>query len=477
MMTVQTIRRHILLCLTCSMAALAGAEAVPAQAPAAPAVLYEPQVVQAAEAYPVKKKNRKKEQEAGELAQAEQNSLQDAALSPAGAAAEAVSPEQAPDSPATAPESAAAESAPLDGSGLAEHAAEAGDSPAPNATDAVSTTDSSTEIAADGESPRPERKPLELEGADHPLTEKYRERYLTERDRKWIIQALKRSVPYRPYIRQQLEAKQLPMILQYLPIVESYYNVNAVSSTKATGIWQFMENSMAPYLTKDTWYDDRRDPWKSTDAALAKLEWNYKQFGDWEIAIAAYNCGAGAMGKAVKKNEGKDFWYMAENGQLKTQSAQYVPKLLAIADIIENAAYYNVPDIAEADALIDGAEVEEFDYITTAGMFSLKQIAETGGIEQSVIELLNPALLRKCTPARQSYSLRLPKGTATDVGEKLKNAGTAADALIYTVKEGDTLWGISRKYGLTVADLCEINNIKEKSVLRIKQKIIVPIFQ
>ncbi len=119
-------------------------------------------------------------------------------------------------------------------------------------------------------------KELELEGAQHQLTKKIREQFLTERGQKIIIASLKASELYLPYIRQKLEEKNLPMILQYLPIVESNFVPQAVSKTGATGIWQFMENSMAPFLKKDPWFDERRDPWLSTDAALAKLSENFK---------------------------------------------------------------------------------------------------------------------------------------------------------------------------------------------------------
>ncbi len=322
-----------------------------------------------------------------------------------------------------------------------------------------------------------QRKELEIWGADHPLSVKFREQSLTERNKKWIIQALNRSVPYRPYIQQRLQELNLPSILQYLPIVESYYNVNAVSSAGATGIWQFMTNSMEPYLKKNTWYDDRRDPWKSTDAALAKLSDNLKQFKDWPLAIAAYNCGSGAMSRAVKKNPDKDFWYLAEHNILKSQSAQYVPKLLAIADVIENAEYYGVPEIAEAANIIHQKEADKYDFLTTNGMYSFAQIAELAGIEESVIKELNPAILRNCTPARMEYTLRMPYGTAEGLSEKLKEAGAPQDAIVYTVVEGDTLWGISRKYKLTVEDLCIVNNIKEKDILHLKQKLIIPIFK
>ncbi len=325
------------------------------------------------------------------------------------------------------------------------------------------------------------RKELEIWGADHPMAVKYREKFLTGQNKKWLIEALERSVMYRPYIIEQLQEKGLPLLLQYLPIVESYYNVYAVSYAGATGIWQFMTNSMGSKLSKNTWYDERRDPWKSTDAALDKLFYNYEHFGDWALGIAAYNCGTGAMNKVIKSNEGKDFWYLAENGKLKQQTAQYVPKLLAIADIIENAEYYGAEDIAEAAALIGDEPADHFDYFTTNNMYSIEQIAKITETDASLLRTLNPALLRSCTPARYTYAFRLPAGTITEertpefIAKSLKDLGTPDDAIIYTVQEGDTLWGLSRKYKLSVQDLCDTNNIKENGVLRIKQQLIIPV--
>ena len=323
----------------------------------------------------------------------------------------------------------------------------------------------------------PERKALDIEGIDNDLCNRFHNQFLTTHGRQQLVQALIDSAPYRPYIRKQLEEAGLPSVIQYLPIVESNYRIRAVSRSGATGLWQFMENSMAPFLTKNAWYDERYDPWKSTDAAIAKLKDNYRMFNDWALALAAYNCGAGAMSRVLSRNKGKDFWYLAEHNLISGQSALYVPKLLAIADLVENAEYYGLDDVAEANHLIDDSEIEEFDYITVAGMFSINQIAGLTGIEKETVTRLNPALFRNCTPAGAKYQLRLPKGTAEQAETALKDAGVATDAVIYTVSKGDTLWGISRKYGVTVADLCEVNNIKENGILSIGQKVIVPIFK
>ena len=325
--------------------------------------------------------------------------------------------------------------------------------------------------------PEPQRKPLEIEGADNPLTIKYRDYYLTNEGRKWLAKSLADSVRYRPYVRQKLTEKNLPMLLQYLPIVESNYKATAVSSAGAVGVWQFMVNSMSPFLKRNSWYDERRDPWKSTDAALIKLKDNYNIFHDWAIAIAAYNCGTGAMNRIIKKYPEKDFWYLAEKGLLRTQSAQYVPKLIAIADIVENAEYYGAIEIGATDKMIEDIPVENFDYITVAGMFSLTQIAKVTGIEEDEITFLNPELIRSCTPARETYKLRLPLGTGSAAEEALKEQGVATDAITYVVKKGDSLWSISRKYNVKVQYLCEINNIEENDILSIGKTLIVPMFK
>ena len=166
----------------------------------------------------------------------------------------------------------------------------------------------------------------------------------TEFAKKSLAQVLDNGELYRLYIRQELKKRQMPPALEYLPVVESEYKPTATSHSGARGLWQFMENSIAPFMQKNEWIDERLDPWKSTDAALSKLQDNYAMFGDWAIAIAAYNCGAGAMRRILAASPQKTFWYLAEQGLLRDQSVQYVPKFLAISELSEHGARYGPSD-------------------------------------------------------------------------------------------------------------------------------------
>ncbi|MBQ1661655.1 MAG: transglycosylase SLT domain-containing protein [Treponema sp.] len=316
-----------------------------------------------------------------------------------------------------------------------------------------------------------------LNGLDNELTQKYITYFQTLEGKKYLIKCLENSVPYRPYIIQKIKENNLPLYLQYLPIVESNYVITARSRSGATGMWQFMENSMAPLLKKSKWHDDRRDPWKSTDAAILKLKLNYSMFNDWELAIVAYNCGAGALQRIMKENPGLGYWELSANGLFKGEALHYIPKLLAVADVVENADYYGMPEIKDAAALIEGKEVEDFDYLNTKAMLTFSQLSQASGVSVSKIKELNPALLSDCTPLAASYDLRLPKGKSVGVADKLKKKGLALDSTVHKVEKGENLWKISRKYGVTVDDLCRANGIKESSILSIGTKLVIPIYK
>ena len=320
-------------------------------------------------------------------------------------------------------------------------------------------------------------KELDIPGADRPSVQKYRDYYLSEKAVKWLSSVLENGEQYRLYVREKLREKGMPSVLEYLPVVESSYTTNARSRSGAVGLWQFMANSTKPFLVRNDFVDERLDPWKSTDAALAKLQENFNMFHDWLLAIAAYNCGAGAMARALAKNPGKDFWYLAEHKQLRDQTAQYVPKLLAVADAAENAAYYavTIPSAKDEKGEPVNPRAGRFDYAETKGAISVKRLAHELKIDEDTLSSLNSALFRGITPPSSSWHIRVPEGMARSAQDAIAAIEPYRFQTRYTVHEGDSLWGIAKRFGTTVDALCDTNNVKSNAVLRIGKILYIPV--
>jgi membrane-bound lytic murein transglycosylase D len=217
--------------------------------------------------------------------------------------------------------------------------------------------------------------------------------------------------------------------------------------------------------------DERLDPWKSTDAALAKLADNYRQFGDWLLALAAYNSGAGAIRRALTQSKEKTFWALCEAGLVKNETLQYVPKFLAIADIITNAAHFGVsfPDVPHEAPEREVLEVVLYEAESPVIVSKLLGALE---IDEALFAYLNPSLLLDISPPR--FTFRLPPVDAAKADEAF-TAARAENTVTHIVEKGETLWGISRRYGATVAEICDINRINENAILPIGKVLIVPI--
>lgn len=237
-----------------------------------------------------------------------------------------------------------------------------------------------------------------------------RQKYLTTHQA-WLRGILADSELYRLYVRKALRERNMPSFLEYLPIVESNYNPRAKSHVGALGAWQFMLNSVKPFLVCNEYVDERLDVFKSTDAALSKLMDNYKMFGDWFLAISAYNCGAGALRRAIKKAGTSDFWKLCDSGYLKEQTQFYVPKLLAISDVVENADLYGI-DFPQVNEDID---TDLFEYVTVNKEVSLAVLASSMRIDEGELLELNRALVRGVTPPNQSYPIRVLAGQKESV--------------------------------------------------------------
>ena len=321
-----------------------------------------------------------------------------------------------------------------------------------------------------------EYKSLPFEGMDHPEVERFRQRYLSPKWTKLLHDCLENAMEYRLFVRQAITEKGMPEILEYLPVVESNYKTSAKSKSGAIGMWQFMANSVYPFLTLNDYVDQRLDPWASTDAALKKLTDNYNYFGDWLLAIAAYNCGVGAMNRVLKKSEKKDFWYLVDKKLLPKQTAEYIPKLLAIADLAINAEYYQIdlPHHNEEFELLENEKNGHFDYISVSKAYSLTALANNLRMDTKTIKHLNPSYTMGFTHPSKESKIRLPLGMKTAAEEAIKQIEPIDFPIKYKVVSGDSLWSISRRYKTTVDAICELNGIKENAILKIGKILYIP---
>ena len=309
-----------------------------------------------------------------------------------------------------------------------------------------------------------------------PEVEKFRRQYLNEKWLKHLYNVLESAMEYRLFVRKSVQDKNLPEILEYLPVVESNYKTSAKSKSGAIGMWQFMANSVYPFLVLDDFVDERLDPWKSTEAALKKLTENYNYFNDWLIAIAAYNCGVGAMNKILRKAGKKDFWYLVDKKLLPQQTADYVPKLIAIADLAINSEYYqiNLPNHNEEYEMLINEKNGNFDYIIVEKAYSLKQLASEMRMDYETLKKLNPSFVRGMTYPVKKSEIRLPLGMKKSAEDAIAKLIPIDFPFKYTVEKGDSLWSISRKYKVSIQSICDLNDIRENDILRIGKILYIP---
>ena len=224
--------------------------------------------------------------------------------------------------------------------------------------------------------------------------------------RKYFSEWLARSGRYIPMMEEELKAAGLPLDLVYLAMIESGFSQTATSSAKAVGLWQFMSYTGKDYGLEITKYiDERRDDKKSTRAAVAYLGDLYEEFGDWFLAVAAYNGGPGRLRKAIKKSRSNDFWQIAQNDTLPLETKRYVPKLIAAIIIAKEPEEYGFTDIENSRPI-------SYDTIAVGPGLSFATAARITNSDNTIIQSLNQELLQEKTPPdREMYALRIPKGT------------------------------------------------------------------
>src|SRR4051794_30100743 len=201
-----------------------------------------------------------------------------------------------------------------------------------------------------------------------------------------IQESLLRSAKYKKLIDGALDEAKLPKGLAYLPVIESAYMPTLTSRAGAHGIWQFMPDTAREYgLRVDWWVDERADPERSTRAAVTYLRDLYKQFNDWPLTLAAYNCGPGRIKRALNETSATTFWELLENAAVPRETRGYVPTFFATLIIASDPGTYGFK-LGESNWTDDSTRVD------VDGPLALKTIAEAAGVDEAVLRELNPAL-------------------------------------------------------------------------------------
>jgi membrane-bound lytic murein transglycosylase D len=282
----------------------------------------------------------------------------------------------------------------------------------------------------------------------HPLTERYIKMYTKPAQLRWLASVLKQGEPYMAFIRDEIEKRGMPQYILYLPVIESGFLTTAVSISGAGGMWQFMKNSIKPYMQINEWVDERRDFYKSTLAALSKLQENYKTFGDWLLAVAAYNCGAGEMSRVIKQTGIKDYWELNNRNKLKKETSAYIPKLMAV---------YYITSCPRRAGLEPGYsnEVYEWTLIPLKKQVDLRVLADLAGLDKDELRSANTELLLNVSPPPSSladdYKLKVRKKDAQAAASVLEREDLPlVKHYIHIIKHGDTLSALALYYGVSV---------------------------
>jgi membrane-bound lytic murein transglycosylase D len=287
---------------------------------------------------------------------------------------------------------------------------------------------------------------------------------------------LRRMGRYRTLIEEKLELNGLPRELVYLPLIESMYDPNAGSRAGAVGLWQFMAGTArAEGLRVDQYVDERRDPIRSTDAALRHLSGLYNHFGSWYLTAAAYNSGSGRIGRLLKEygySRGQDDAFWALQDALPRETRDYVPQLLAATIVGEN------PDHFGFDVALETPVRHES--VTVPPATDLRAVARAANTSYETIKLLNSHYIKGMTPPNRYSEVRVPPGSADNFQvafsqiPKAERTRTLDWNKTHVVKSGETLSGIAAKYGTSVEAIQKVNRIKRPDRVGAGRKLVIP---
>ncbi|PIX71107.1 MAG: lytic transglycosylase, partial [Shewanella sp. CG_4_10_14_3_um_filter_42_91] len=294
---------------------------------------------------------------------------------------------------------------------------------------------------------------------DEQLVNQYRQWYI---DNPQHLESIsQRAKPFLYLIVQEFEHRDLPIELALLPMVESSFNPFAYSSADASGLWQFTSPMASHFgLQMNWWYDGRRDVPAATSAALDMLEYLYKKTDNWLYALAAYNAGEGRLREAIRYNEARglstDFWSLP----LPKETRQYVPQLLAIADVIKNAQRYGI-------ALKTIPNKPLVEVIDVGSQIDISVAAELANMPIARLQNLNPGFNRWATSPDGPHQLIVPVSKVNEFKKALADTDISARMKWskYQIKPGDSMSAIAKRYQTTVSKIQQMNDINSDKIV------------
>jgi membrane-bound lytic murein transglycosylase D len=293
--------------------------------------------------------------------------------------------------------------------------------------------------------------------------------FKTSRGSAIVETGLRRAGRYREMVQRVLREEGMPQDLIYLAQAESAFLPQAVSRAGARGMWQFMSYAGRKYgLEKTWWVDERQDPEKATHAAARDLRELYEQFGDWYLAMAAYNSGAGTVQHAIERTGYADFWELYRRNVLPKETKNYVPIILALTLISKDPARYGIEFEPEPPLKADAVKLGK--------PIDLRLVAETIDTDIETLRSLNPQLLRLVTPADPEFVLQLPEGTADRFYAEI--AAIPPEKWVswrrHKVEQGETLSAVAKRYHVLPSEIAQANDLSAAGTLQEGQKLIIP---
>ncbi|MFT7235531.1 MAG: membrane-bound lytic murein transglycosylase D [Methylophagaceae bacterium] len=299
-------------------------------------------------------------------------------------------------------------------------------------------------------------------------TQKQLNRFL--KNRKYLDTMSKRARPYLHHIVSELDKRNMPMEIALLPVIESGFKPYVYSSSGAAGIWQFMPATGRVFgLEQNGWYDGRRDIVASTDAALDYLQKLYGDFGDWQLALAAYNAGEGRVGRAIRKNikagKNTDFWSL----DLPAETTAYVPKLMAVSHLVFQPSHYGM-------TLRPIENKPVFEVVGTGSQIDLALAAELAGITSDELYQFNPGFNYWATQPEGPHEIVLPIAKI-DIFKRKLAALPIKDRMQWQrhkIKQGESLGVIAENYKTSVSVLKKTNKLASNNI-RAGRHLLIPV--